>query len=73
MWLGPTPVPRVQFGLRGCGYHWISRINLGEPETPGPHVFHNTLYDKDPQAYFAHAMTRRPVASGSYWWPLGGQ
>ena len=54
MWLGPTPVPRVQFGLRGCGYHWISRINLGEPETPGPHVFHNTLYDKDPQAYFAH-------------------
>jgi hypothetical protein len=73
MWLGPTPVPRIQFGLRGCGYYEITRINLSADETPGPKVFHNTLYDKDPQNWFAYAMTRRPVAPGSYWWPLGGQ
>jgi hypothetical protein len=73
MWLGPTPVPRIQFGLRGCGYYYLNRINLGDPDVPGPHVFHNTLYDKDPQNWFAHAMNRRPVAPGSYWWPLGGQ
>jgi len=73
MWLGPDPVPRLRFGFVGCGYHWITRINLSEPEKPGPHVFHNTLYQKDPQNYFAHAMTRRAVAPGSYWWPFGGQ
>ena len=73
MWLGPHPVPRARFGFIGCGYNWIARINLNDSEKPGPHVFRDTLYDRDPQNYFAHAMTRQGVAPGTYWWPLGGQ
>jgi hypothetical protein len=73
MWLGPHPVPPLRWGFIGCGYYTITRINLQEAVRPGPRVFQNTLYDKDPQNYFAHAMTRQAVAPGTYWWPFGGR
>jgi hypothetical protein len=73
VWLGPHPVPLLRFGFIGCGSYTITRINLRERDRPGPRVFQNTLYDKDPQNYFAHAMTRQSVAPGTYWWAFGGR
>jgi hypothetical protein len=73
MWLGPAPVDPIGDCTRLSCYQTITRINLSETDRPGPHVFYNYLKQFDPQAYYASAMTARPVEPGSYWWPFGGK
>jgi hypothetical protein len=72
VWLGPTPVSRIGTCTSFC-YQTITRINLTSTDRPGPHIFINKLYDFDPQAYYASAMTWQRVEPGSYWWPFGGK